>query len=422
MTACHNDPVSLFKVFVSPNARLEVEEVLSSGTLTQGPRASKFEEKLKDFLGSPLVDTVNSATSGLQLALRLLKKPFPASGWPGIQEGDHVLAPALTCFAATCSILNEGCSPMWLDSDPLTGATSVSDAIEKLSSTTKVIQLLHWGGTSADVSVLEKALDAAESRLGFRPFVIEDCAHAFGGEYADGTKIGSRQESTRIQVFSFQAIKTLTCGDGGAICFPDTTHGAELSRRARLLRWFGIERDKRPQVPKGTDFRLEADVPEHGGKLHMNDYNAALGLANLPHVDALINKARSNCRRLSAAVRELDFVVPMTAEGDEDFSHSSCWLLSLWVSDKELFLKVCSDYAVVASQVHRRNDTHSCVSAFSCGGPLLPGVEELERHMICVPCGWWLSSSDCDRISAACASFEVKCRAARSAAETGTAE
>lgn len=395
--------LELFKVFVSPTAVQELSDVLSSGMLTQGPRVETFEKLLREFLNVAHVDTVNSATSGLQLALQLLKRP--EKFWSGIKSTDKVLTPALTCWAATCSILNNDLTPVWIDADPLTGCASLADIEDKLTAETKVVEIMHWGGTTIDVQALDRILDEAEKRLGFRPVVIEDCAHAFGASYPDGRPVGS---SGNICVFSFQAIKTLTCGDGGAIVFPDTPFGVVLHRRARLLRWFGIDRDRRKNPDSdGTDYRLEGDVEEHGGKLHMNDFNAALGIANLPHVRNLIDKARNNCKLLCQNLSKFNHVRPMSSAKDPNFEKSSCWLFSVWVSDKGSFFKCCHRHNITTSQVHRRNDVHSCVAR--CHGFPLAGVEEIELHLACLPCGWWISSDDIGRIIKACDEYENEC-------------
>ena len=107
-------------------------------------------------------------------------------------------------------------------------------------------------------------------------------AHSFGAEY-NGKKIGN---NNNICVFSLQAIKHLTTGDGGLITLPNK----ELYDRAKLLRWYGIDRDKRNY--KGKDFRLENDIVESGYKFHMNDINATIGLYNLPHIPELLEKNR----------------------------------------------------------------------------------------------------------------------------------
>jgi len=393
--------LELFKVFVSENALKEVGSVLRSGTLTQGPRVEQFEGALRDYLGAKHVATVNSATSGLELALRALRASH--GDWPGLRDGDKVLTPALTCWAATCAILNEGLEPVWLDADPATGCASVSDIAAKLTTETKVVEVMHWGGTPFDVRALDEVLDAAVARLGFRPVVVEDCAHAFGARYLDGRLVGT---SGNVCVFSFQAIKVLTCGDGGAVVLPASTHGEALNERCRLLRWFGIDRDRKKEpASDGTDYRLEGNVAEHGGKLHMNDYNAVLGLANLPHVPQLVDSARANAKVLRTALCQLEHVRPLCLKDDPVCQKASCWLFSVWVTDKATFLRCCARQDVVTSQVHRRNDAHSCVS--HCGGRPLPGLDELELHLACLPCGWWVTPQDLARIIEACQGYET---------------
>ena len=91
-----------------------------------------------------------------------------------------------------------------------------------------------------------------ERMYGFKPVVIEDCAHALGSEF-DGKKIGSHGN---ICTFSFQAIKHLTSVDGGLLIVPHK----ELFDRGKLLRWYGIDRENTSR----KDFRCEGDIKEWG--------------------------------------------------------------------------------------------------------------------------------------------------------------
>jgi dTDP-4-amino-4,6-dideoxy-D-glucose/dTDP-4-amino-2,4-dideoxy-beta-L-xylose transaminase len=91
------ETIQLFKVFMSENAAPEVAKVLNSGYIGQGEKVEQFESKLQDFFMKDYIVTLNSGTSGLHLALDLLKK---SSGkWPGLEDGDEVLATSLTCTA-----------------------------------------------------------------------------------------------------------------------------------------------------------------------------------------------------------------------------------------------------------------------------------------------------------------------------------
>src|SRR5437868_14806140 len=90
----------LFKVFMSSDVLEPLNKVLMSGQITQGQMVEQFEEKLQEYFQTPYILTLNSATSGLTMALRLLKKPDREINWPGFNETeDLVLSPALTCFA-----------------------------------------------------------------------------------------------------------------------------------------------------------------------------------------------------------------------------------------------------------------------------------------------------------------------------------
>ena len=209
--------LSLFKVFMSEDVLEPINKVLMSGQLTQGPKVEEFESVLKKYIENPYILTLNSATAGLTLATRLLKNK-DEEGWPGFdEEKDIVLTPALTCFATTAAILANNVNIRWLDVDLQTCNIDLNDLKNKLNEKTKIIYLVHWGGNPVDLDELDKICEDHKITYGFKPMVVEDCAHSFGAEY-DGKKIGSNKN---ICVFSLQAIKHLTTGDGGFITLPN---------------------------------------------------------------------------------------------------------------------------------------------------------------------------------------------------------
>ena len=134
--------VSLFKVFVAPDAAEKTSATLTSGYITQGPKVEELEQKLGEFLQNPHTLTLNSATSGLHLALHMLKTP--AGAWPGLKPGDEVLTTALTCTATNWPIMANGLKPKWVDVDPKNANINLQDLKYKLSPNTKVIQFVHW--------------------------------------------------------------------------------------------------------------------------------------------------------------------------------------------------------------------------------------------------------------------------------------
>ena len=359
--------IPLFKVFMSEDVREPINSTLFSGQITQGPRVEEFEKKLQEVFNYPYIVTLNSATAGLTLALRMIKDMHP--------ESFEVLTVPLTCMATNVPILANDLSVKWVDVDRETGLIDLVDLESKITVKTKIIMFVHWGGYPLDMDKLNAILDRKESEIGFRPTIIEDCAHAFLSEYK-GKMLGA---SGNYAVFSLQAIKHLTTGDGGLLFCPD-----EASyNQAKLLRWYGINRDKRNY--KGTDLRLEADVVDWGYKFHMNDINATMGIYNLPHIAGLIELARDNARFYDANIKNSKI---SCFQKYEEAKKSAFWLYTVMVDEKQKFIDYMKANNIMVSQVHQRNDVHTCFKDYVVS---LPNLDYVEKHIICIPVGWWIT-------------------------------
>lgn len=388
--------IPLFKVFMSPDVIEPLNKVLLSGFITQGAQVDKFEEALQTYFEHPYVLTLNSATAGLTMALRLLQDK--SDDWPGFDpETDVVLSPALTCFATNAAILANNCKIQWIDADPNTANVLLSDIESKLNAHTKVVYIVHWGGYPVDLDRLREMQEAHFAAYGYRFAIIEDCAHAFGATYK-GKKLGCHGN---ICVYSLQAIKHLTTGDGGLILLPTE----KLYDRSKLLRWYGIDRDKRNY--KRKDLRMENDILEYGYKFHMNDINATIGLNNLPHMDSLLQKNRTNAqyiytKLLTCRVGDEDSddgslgtESPFRLMENRDDRESAWWLFTMKVAKKEEFIEHMKKRGIFTSQVHNRNDINTCVKEFKSP---LPELDKLEKELVCIPVGWWLSIEDLEYI------------------------
>lgn len=209
--------IPLFKVFMSETAKVEVGKVLDSGYIGQGDKVTEFETLIKRRFGNHRFLTLNSGTSGLHLALHLLKKPMVSENWYGLTDGDEVLTTSLTCTATNFPILANGLKIKWVDINPKTLNMDLGDLESKISEKTKVIMLVHWGGYPNDLDKVKEIQEKCFNLYGFKPMVIEDSAHSFGSKFK-GRYIGN---NGNITVYSFQAIKHLTTGDGGGIFLPN---------------------------------------------------------------------------------------------------------------------------------------------------------------------------------------------------------
>ncbi len=364
--------IPLFKVFMTQSASSKASEVLQSGYVTQGPEVENFENNLSSYFDNPNVLTTNSATSALHLVFHMLKNPQSGSSYVQISDEDDVLTTPLTCTATNWPILGNGLNLKWVDVDKDSCNMSLDDLERKLTDRTKAVIVVHWAGNPIDLNRLNQIQDDFEVKHGFRFTIIEDCSHAFGSIY-DGKKIGNHGN---ICIFSFQAIKHLTSVDGGCIIFPEKH---ELDR-ARLLRWYGIDRND-----KRTDFRCEADIKEFGFKFHMNDVNASIGNENLKVVeDEVIKKHKFNFNYYHENLQDVE---KLTLLKNDNLSESSSWIFTIKVKDKNLFMKKMQELNIQTSKVHERNDIHTTVSKYKTK---LPQLDEFDSEIVSIPVGWWV--------------------------------
>jgi dTDP-4-amino-4,6-dideoxygalactose transaminase len=364
------EKIDLFKVFMSETVPEEVGKVLTSGYIGQGPKVDEFEDKLSYFFNKDYVLTLNSGTSGLHLALHLLKSRN--GSWPGLEDGDEVLATSLTCTASNFPILANNLNIKWVDIDEKTLNVDLDDLSRKLSPKTKVIMLVHWGGYPNDLDKLKDIQNKCLDLYGFKPTIIEDCAHSFGSKYK-GKNLGNHGN---IAMYSLQAIKHITSIDGGVLILPHQ----DLYDRAKLLRWYGIDRDSNRK-----DFRCEADIQEWGFKFHMNDVCATVGIENLKHVNYILNKHQSNAKYYDS---NLDSVAGLTTLSRHDDRESAFWIYSMLVDDRDGFYRWMKECNIVVSQVHERNDKHTCVAN---NKSLLPTLDRIIGKVVSIPVGWWVN-------------------------------
>jgi len=371
-----DDPrIPLFRVTMSDAAPGAAAAVLRSGFIGQGPVVDQFEAALRAALGASRdVLTVNSCTSAIDLALHLI----------GAGRGDSVVSTPMTCSATNTHLALRGIRIIWADVDPITGLIDPVDAGCKIDPDTVAIIAVDWAGRLCDYRAL-KAHGVP---------VIQDAAHAWLAE-RQGQSV-ARCGGDYV-AWSFQAIKALTCGDGGALLCPDD----ETTERARLLRWYGLDRRS------SADFRCAQDIVEAGYKYHMNDISAAIGLANMDVARAGVEAARQCAARLSDALAGIrGIVLPPWDPG------SSWWLYTLIVEpslaegqgrENVSSLKgYLAERGIDSSPVHRRNDAHTAfkraTGIYRYG---LRGVNAFADRELAIPCGWWVDDNAIMRIAQA---------------------
>ena len=357
--------ITFFHTHVSDRARELALGVLESGWLSEGAMVKQFESDLAARLGLVNPVALNSGTSALHLALAIA----------GVGPGDEVILPPQTFVATGLAILMQGATPVFADIDAATGNISPASVRSHITERTKAIIPVHWAGYPCDLDEINQiAADAGIT-------VIEDAAHALGARYR-GLPIGAISPFT---AFSFQAIKHLTTGDGGALCCREV----EMAETARVRRWFGIDRARsKPSILGERVF----DIEQVGYKYHMNDLAAAVGLGNLEDFQARL------CRRkyLGAQYRKaLDKIPGLELLNlREDRAHAY-WLFTVLVERREDFLRALSAEGIPGSVVHLRIDRHS---VFGGPRPDLTGQEDFDRRQVAIPVHEGLTDDDVDLV------------------------
>ena len=257
-----------------------VREAFSLGYFGLGSKVIEFEEEVKKYLGVEHVVAVNTGSSALHLAVDTL----------GIGKGDEVIVPSLTFVACFQAVSATGATPIPCDVYPGTLLIDIEDVERKITSNTRAIMPVHYTGNPCNMD----ALLEISKRRGIR--IIEDAAHAFGSLY-NGKLIGSFGD---ITCFSFDSIKTITCGEGGAIVCRDWDT-AEKMRQKRLL---GIDRKSHASTSwKERSWFYE--VSTQGFRYHMSNINAAIGLAQLKKLPSFIKRRREICKMYDSALAKI---------------------------------------------------------------------------------------------------------------------
>jgi len=257
----------------------EVRKVFATGWLGLGSTVFEFEKKVKEFIGAKNVIAVNTGTTALHIALDAF----------GIGEGDEVIVPSLT-FCATIQVITAlRAVPVFCEVDPTTLNVDVDDVKKRITSNTKAIIPVHYCGNACNMDSLLKI--GRDRHI----LIVEDAAHAFGSSYK-GKKIGSFGDVT---CFSFDPIKNITCGEGGAVVLADDEIAEEI-RRKRIL---GIDKDTWHRYKNERSWFYE--VTTQGYRYHMSNINAAIGLVQLGKFARFIEKKRRIVHQYNEAFKNL---------------------------------------------------------------------------------------------------------------------
>ncbi len=268
----------------------EIEEVVDSmrsGWIGSGPKVKHFEQMLADYVGVPHIRCVSSCSAALMLAMRQLD----------IGPGDEVIVPTMTFVACANAVEALGGTPVLIDCEPGTGLVDLEQLEAAIGPRTKAAMVVHLAGYSLDMDRVNSIRD----RHGIP--IIEDAAHAIGSEWK-GRRIGGHGNLT---AYSFYVTKNITTIEGGALA----TDNPEIAERVERLALHGLSVGAWQRF-SDSGFK-HYEVLEPGTKANMTDVQAAVGIRQLPRLDAWVDRRAELWARYQRELGGLPLALPPPA-------------------------------------------------------------------------------------------------------------
>jgi len=349
---------------VPPDAVIEVTDTLNSRWIGQGPKVEIFESMFSEkFTTNKTCISVGSGTDALHLAYLLAD----------VEKDSEVLVPVFTCTATNIPFLYIGAKVKFVDVAENSLNMDLDDLERKITSKTAAIVIVNYGGLPVDLD----RLNQLASR--YKIPVIQDSAHAIGATYK-GKKIA---DLTDFSIYSFQAIKHITTGDGGMLVI----NNPELAEKAKRLRWFGIDRTSKLL---GV---WENDIQDVGFKYQMNDVSAAMGIAGLKAIDGYLKHRRYLLNAYIQNLRSNESVRIIDAEAP-GIEHAA-WMFTIRVKNRIKLQSTLLTQGIESSQVHYRNDRYSIFDGRKSD---LPNMDSIEDEYLVLPLHTKMTESDVERV------------------------
>lgn len=312
--------IRLFKPSVGKEELSNIKKVFKSSWLGYGPLVNKFEKKFAKYIGTKYAVAVNSGTAALHLSI--LCNNFPPK--------KKILVPAITFSATAASALYCGLIPKFVDIKEQDLTIDFEDLKKKYTKDCVALICVHMGGHPAQ---MEKIRPWAKKK---NLLLIEDSAESCGAIYK-GKKLGTWSD---ISCFSFEEKKIITTGDGGMICLNDrkkyekikslSFHGWNTDPWIRHKNSFG----KKNKITKHWNYEIE----NLGYKYNMNDFMAAIGLAQLKKINIFNTKRKNILRRYLTGIEHLENI---KATYPYKLNKSSYWLFSVKTKFRDQLIDYC---------------------------------------------------------------------------------
>lgn len=352
----------------------QVRACLEKGWTGSGFKTAELETRWKEYTGHKCACFLNSNTSGLHLAVNILKRHC---GW---QDGDEIISTPITFVSTNHAILYENMKPVFADVDEYLCLDPV-DVEKKITDKTRAVMFVGYGGR---VGQLEKILELCRKH---NLRLILDAAH-MAGTRVHGVTPGC-WDGVDVTVYSFQAVKNLPTGDSGMICFADEV----LDKECRMVSWMGINKDTYARTSSEGTYKWNYGVDYVGFKYNGNAIMAGIALAQLPYLDEENARRREICAMYDKAFSGNPNIRIIRAPYAEECAYH---LYEIVVPDREALLGALAKHDIYGG-VHYRDNTEFSMYRYAQG--TCPVAHEVTQHIITMPLHMYLTDEDVTRIA-----------------------
>ena len=358
--------ISQFYPHIPKNYLKVLKKVFSGRWVGQGPLVDKLEKIFSTkFANNMSSVAVGSGTDALHLAYIL----------SGIKKGDEIICPVFTCTATNIPLLYIGAKIKFADVNPDTLNISIESVKNLITKKTKAIVFVNYAGLPCELNELNKI--AKKNKL----ILIQDAAQSLGATYQN-KPITSYADYT---IFSFQAIKHVTSGDGGMLVLKNKN----LAKKALRIRWFGIDR------PKKQGGSWENDIKEVGYKYQMTDIGASILLESIKEFKKITAHRKKIFNTYLKNLLKNKKIKIVNSKGNFVHAH---WMFTIILDRKDFLQKKLRSKSIETNQVHFRNDKYSIFSKF-IKNRKFKNMDKVENKYLALPIHTKMTVADAFKIS-----------------------
>lgn len=363
-----------------PYGRQEIDDddvaavvaALHSDWLTTGPLVGELEQSFAAYVGSGHAVAVSSGTAALHAAYHVLD----------LAPGDEIVVPALTFVASANAAVFEGATPVFADVEPGTLLIDPRAAAALVGPRTKAIVGVDYAGQPCDWDALRAAADAHGLAL------VADGCHAPGARDG-GRTVGTLADLT---AFSLHPVKHFTTGEGGLV----TTDDAALAARMRRFRNHGIGSDHRERAERGT---FAYEMVELGFNYRLTDFQCALGISQLRHLDGWLARRRDLASRYDDALAGLAGVEPLAQRPGADHAYHLYVVQLADDLDRDAVFTALRGRGIGANVHYLPVHLHAFYrERFGTGPGLCPVAEAAYERILSLPLFPAMADDDVDRV------------------------